>query len=186
VADRLAFVLPLPAEVFGAHAAEQGWRLAETDDADEDEVRQVWAVPGGTITFVDDTVIEVQYVELGTTQRGPVTDSLAAEFTYYTRDDCLAALDLAQPEATVCRALKLLAATAPGAHDENTADRVAAALRDDRENVRVAALMVVAYTKWVEFLPQVSELETTDPSTRVRGFAGNDRMLLDAVRRSNA
>ncbi|SER01168.1 hypothetical protein [Actinokineospora terrae] len=184
MARRLAFVLEIDPEVFAEHARDNGWDEAGADEEDEDRPRQRWDAPGGRVTFVDDTVVEVQYLDIEAEPSGPVEDAVKAEFTAYDKADCLGALDLAQPRETVVRALRLLACTAPGPVDNQVVEATTAALDDEREDVRVAALKVANYTRWTRLLPRVREVAESDGSDRVRRFAGNSRLLLEAVERA--
>jgi hypothetical protein len=182
---RLAFPLEFDPRVFAREARDHGWAEIEGGRGD-DENRPAWRyqVPGGELTFVDDTVVGVQYVAIAAEPPAPIREAIEVESTAYDRAECVDLLDLGEREAKVINCLKLLAVTAPGPFDQRLFDGVVAALRDEREEVRYWALKVPDYTEWPQFLPAVRELATADPRERIRRFAGNTRLLLEAVTRA--
>jgi hypothetical protein len=187
MARRLAFAMDLDSRVFALHAQDNGWTPGDAESAgppDEDRPAQQWQVPGGHLHFVDDTVIRVQYVDIAAEPAQPVEDAVKAEFTCYDKDDCLEVLNLDDPEETVCRALRLLTATAPGEFDPRVLQAAQQAMRDEREEVRVTALMISVYTMWQQFVPEISRLADGDPSPRVRRFADSYRFGLQISARA--
>jgi len=185
---RLAFVLEVDPDDFARLAQENGWTPvdagAEQDESsDEDRPERRWQVPGGEVRFVDDTVVEVQYVDISAEPSAPIEETIDAELRAYDKETCLQVLDLSKPEATVSHALRLLATTAPGDFDQRVFDATASALQDEREKVRYWALKIANYTEWTQFLPEVSRLASSDPSQTVRTFATNSKLLLEAIGR---
>lgn len=185
MARRLAFVLQIDPDVFALHAQDNGWDEVEIEENDDEDIpARLWQVPeGGEVRFVDDTAIECQYVEIDADSIDPIEAAIKEEFTCYDRQDCIDVLDLGQPEETVCHALRLLTCTAPGKVDQQVIDATVEALRDERENVRVAAVQIPTSTRWTEFLPEVTRLAKSDPSTRVQGFASNAKLILELMQR---
>lgn len=186
VARRLAFVLQIDPDVFALHAQDNGWTEIEIEENDDEDLpTRLWRVPqGGEVRFVNDTAIECQYVEIDVKSIDSIENSISEEFTCYDRQDCVDILDLSQPEETVCHALRLLTCTAPGEVDQQVIDATVEALRDERESVRVTAIQIPTYTRWPEFLPEVTRLAKSDPSKRVQGFAGNAKLILELTQRT--
>lgn len=182
---RLAVVLELDSEVFAEHARDNGWTevpIPENDD--EDRPIRLWQVPsGGEVRFVDETALPCQYVEITADDTAAIETAIADEFTCYDKQDCVEILDLGQPEETVCHALRLLACAAPGDVDQQVVETILPALADERENVRVTALRVPIATRWPAFLPEVTRLAADDPSDRVRHFATNAKLIIEAAER---
>lgn len=181
---RLAFALETHQDVFAFYAEERGWVevAPEATDFDEHLIR-TWQVPqGGMVRFVDDDAIDVQYIEISADSAESIEAAVQEEFTCYDKLDCLGLVDLRQREETVTHALRLLTCTASGGFDPAVFEVTSSALRDERENVRVAALRIPRYTEWGEFLPQVGETFSNDPSERVRGHAGNVKLILELTR----
>ncbi len=182
---RLAFVLQIDPGVFALHAQDNGWVEVEIEENhDEDRPARLWRIPDdGEVRFVDETALQCQYVEITADATDPVQAAINEEFTCYDRQDCVEVLDLSQGEDTVRHALRLLTCTAPGEVDQQVIDATVEALRDARENVRVAAVQIPIYTRWTEFLPEVTRLAETDSSKRVRSFAGNAKLILQLTQR---
>lgn len=180
MAHRLAFVLQIDPDVFALHARDNRWTEVKIEENhDEDRPARLWRVPdGGEVRFVNETALQCQYVEITADPTDPVEAAIKEEFTCYDRQDCIEVLDLTQREETVCHALRLLTCTAPGQCNQQVIDATVEALHDERENVRVAAVQIPLYTKWTEFLPEVTRLVGTDSSKRVRSFAGNAKLIL--------
>lgn len=185
MARRLAFVLQIDPNVFALHAQDNGWTEVEIEENDDDDrPARLWQVPdGGEVRFVDDTGMKCQYVEIDADPTDPIEIAIKEELTCYDRQDCVEVLDLTQQEETVCHALRLLTCTAPGEVDQQVIDATVEALRDERENVRVAAAKIPTSTRWTEFLPEVTRLAKTDPSKRVQGSAGNAKLILELTQR---
>ena len=187
MAHRLAFVLQIDPGTFASHARELGWEPADGAGrgSAQDPRAQRWRVPGGEVDFVDDTVTEVQYVDVDADPPEPVEEAITKDLLCYDRDDCLEIFDLGAPEETTCHALRLLTVTAPAAFDQRVFDAAIEAMSDDRENVRVAAMMIANYTRWDEFLPEIDHLASDDPSPRVRGLASNHQFVLGLAAKSS-
>lgn len=185
MARRLAFVLQIDPDVFALHAQDNGWTEAAIEENhDEDRPARLWRLPdSGEVRFVNETALQCQYVEITADPANPIEVAINEEFTCYDRQDCVEVLDLTQREETVCHALRLLTCTAPGEVDQQVIDVTVEALQDERENVRVAAVQIPVYTRWTEFLPEVTRLAETDPSKRVRSFAGNAKLILQLTQR---
>jgi hypothetical protein len=181
---RLVFPLTMDVSTFDEIAAEQSWPAAEDDQPqDEDAMAKVWQVPGGTLRFVDDELLQVQYVDVSANPSEPVVSVIERHFSGYDRDYCLAALDLDKGEAEVTHGMRLLAAVTTGPFDQRVYDVTVAALHDEREKVRYWALKVANYTRWRQFLDEARRLEKDDPSQTVRGFAGNTCVILELSNR---
>ncbi len=181
---RLVFPLTMDVGIFDEIAAEQSWPEAADDQPeDDDPPAKVWKVPGGTLRFVDDQLLQVQYVDVSADPPEPVVAVIEQQFTGYDRDYCLAALDLGKSEAEVTHGLRLLAAVATGPFDQRVYDATVAALHDGREKVRYWALKVASYTRWSQFLNEARRLEKGDPSQTVRSFAGNTRVIVELSNR---
>jgi hypothetical protein len=181
---RLVSPLTIDVRVFEELAAEQSWMEARDDGPeDEDAPSKVWQVPGGTLRFVDDQLLQVQYVEVCAVPCEPVLGVIERRFTGYDRDDCLAALDLGMAETQVTHGVRLLAAVSTGSFDQRVYDATVAAMRDTRDRVRYWALKVANYTRWPQFLDEARRLEERDPSQTVRSFAGNTRVILELSNR---
>lgn len=181
---RLVFPLTMDVGIFDEIADEQSWPETEDDQPeDEDAPAKVWQVPGGTLRFVDDELLKVQYVDVSADPPEPVVAVIEQQFTGYDRDYVLAALDLDKDEAEVTHAVRLLAAVTTGPFDQRVYDATVAALHDQREKVRYWALKVANYTRWPQFLDEARRLEEGDPSQTVRSFAGNTRVILELSNR---
>ena len=183
---RLAFTLETDLDVFACFAEERGWAEVISESTDFDgRPSRAWQVPqGGTVRFVDDDAVRVQYIEISAVLPESIEAAVQEAFTCYDKRDCVGLVDLRQGEETVTHALRLLACTAPGGFDPAVFEVVASALRDQRENVRVAALRIPRYTESVEFFPQVGQIFSNDSSQRVRGHAGNVKLILESTRTS--
>jgi hypothetical protein len=83
----------------------------------------------------------------------------------------------------VCYGLRRLACSAPGEVDQDVIDLAVEAMRDKRDDVRIAALQVPFHTRWTEFLPEVTRLAEPGSADRVRGFAGNAKLILELTER---
>lgn len=185
---RLAFVLQIDPDVFALHAHDNGWTEVEIDENDdEDRPARLWRLPDkGEVRFVDETALQCQYVEINADSTDLIESKIKEEFTCYDRQDWVDALDLTQAEKPVCHGLRRLACTAPGEVDQNVIDVATEAMRDNRENVRIAALKIPVHTRWAEFLPEVTRLAENEPSELVRGFAGNAKLILELTHRAPA
>lgn len=180
---RLVFPHPVELGSFERIATEQAWtELADDRPEDEDAPSKLWRVPGGSLRFVDDQLLEVQYVEVSARPCEPVVAAIEEQFSGYDQDYCLAALDLEMDEAQVTRGVRLLAAVTHGPFDPRVYDVTVAAMRDAREKVRYWALKVANYTRWPQFLGEARRLAAEDPSQTVRSFAGNTRVILELSR----
>ncbi|NHC13798.1 hypothetical protein [Motilibacter deserti] len=183
---RLAFVLEMSDEIFAAFAEERGWVGApqtERDSSEEDRFERTWQLAdgSGTVVFVDDALLEVQFVEVEASGELEVRKAIEEEFPCYDNEQCLASLDFEQEAVTVCRALDMLACTAPNRFDQNVFNATVRALADVREEVRVAALRIVRQTEWTDFLAVVTRVSLADPSDRVRRLAAGPRMILEVL-----
>ena len=70
---RLVFPLTMDVGIFDEIADEQSWPETEDDQPeDEDAPAKVWQVPGGTLRFVDDELLKVQYVDVSADPPEPV------------------------------------------------------------------------------------------------------------------
>jgi hypothetical protein len=181
---RLVFPLRMEVDIFDEIAADQSWPEVDDDlPEDDDAPAKRWRVPGGTLRFVDDQLVEVQYIDVSAEPLEPVVAVIEQQFTGYDRDYCLAALDLGNGEAEVTHAVRLLAAVASGPFDQRVFDATVAALHDEREKVRYWALKIAIYTRWPQLVDEARRLEKSDPSQTVRGFAANTRMILELSNR---
>ncbi len=185
MARRLAFVLQIDPDVFALHAQDNGWTEVEIEENhDEDRPMRLWRIPdGGEVRFVNETALQCQYVEINADPTDPVEAAINEESTCYGRRDWVEALDLTQAEEPVCHGLVRLACTSPGEIDRDVINVTIEGLRDERDNVRIAALKTPIYTKWAEFLPEVTRIAENDHSRAVRGFAGNAKLILELTQR---
>ncbi|MFI6723149.1 hypothetical protein NRF20_22270 [Streptomyces sp. R-74717] len=183
---KLAFVLETHQDVFAEFAQRSGWvrTLEDSEDFPSFDERSVWSwqVPqGGGVRFVDDDALRLQYIEISGDHAVQLEEAVQEEFTCYDKSDCLDIVDLNQDEEIVTHALRLLTCTSVGEFDQEVFDRAIAALDDEREDVRIAALRIPRYTEWVEFLSEVNRVYLSDPSGRVRAQAGNVKLILELI-----
>lgn len=175
---RLAVVLRHDPEDFAALAAHHGWvelsaRPAATAAGDaEGEAAPVrrWRVGDGELRLVDDLVVRQQRVEIDCAGEDAVSAAIEEEVTLYDRQTCLEVLDLTDAESTVCYALRMLTATAPGEADAGIVDAVRLALADPRETVRAFAFHVALATGWAEFHSDMQHAAADDHGNLVRRF----------------
>lgn len=184
---RLAFVLEVDPSRFAQFAGAYGWRKAETQlgsdgDVDSDRPEQGWRTPdGGEVRYVNDTVLPGQYVDIAADH---AEDVIREEFTAYDQSEAVEVLDLEQSEVTVCHALRLVACTAPGPFARQVFDVVIEAMHDERTEVQITALKTPRYTKWTEFLPEVTRLAAETQDDDVAGAAGTVQMLLEVTKQA--
>ena len=180
---RLTLARPISPETFAQYASSFGWRRSGKIKAKEG-YSDVGLLPvryqtsNGEVIFTSEELLETQSLDIVADPTGRIEQTVRGELVCYDLGECLGAVHLSDAEDTVCRALELLAATVPERLHQEVFDIASAALGDQREEVRVKGLHIPRYTRWVQFLPIVEHLAVSDPSTRVRGFASNLKLIL--------
>jgi len=181
MAVRLVFVDETSIRTFDSFAEGQGWEREAADpdpvNVDADRPFTAWRTSSGRVVFTNDTVIETQYAEVGADDD---ETAIRGAFTVHNLAETVAALDPGQAENAVFHGYELIAGAAgETSRDQSVVDATTSGFADERARVRRAALLVVQYTEWTEFLPDVQRLAESDPDQNVRDMAGNMQMLLE-------
>lgn len=162
-------------------AAAAGWDEVELDpDAYDSEnfPSRLWNHPGGTVRFVDDTVLRLQFVDIVP----PSAEAEAAirdRFEARERDELAGLVDLDAPAERVVRSLRRLAAglwRTP--YSEPIASLILDALDSPNDDIVGAAMSSVNRTRWTEFRPRVDELSGRTSDAWVRAAAENAQLRL--------
>ncbi|MEV6743184.1 hypothetical protein AB0N21_02065 [Streptomyces sp. NPDC051080] len=185
ISGRLVFVNEVSAGAFSDFAENQhNWTLNDERDPDadfdEDRPSVSWTTPVGLVTFIDDTVVRCQYIEMTVSSVVDVESKVREIFSCYDREEALANVDLEQDEVCVRRDYRLVACVA-GDYNHRVFELAVEGLRSSRSDIRESALIIPQYTHWVEFIPEVTRLGESDPDSTVRRIAGGISVLLEFV-----
>lgn len=181
-AARLVFDTEVSLDQFSEFSERQGWENVADDDPDLDEDRETsqWeAGNGNTVRFIDDSVVECQYVDFNGDDTSDLEELVRGSFTARNFTETMDDVDFEHPAEAVRQELRRLACAAPTDPDDRAVGIFTAAVQDPRSDVRFGALAIPYLTEWAECLPGVIELAENDQDDGVRSIARSTRVMLE-------
>jgi hypothetical protein len=171
-------------EQFQELARSAGWQLHNVVQPTEAQpYEEIWSVDGGagSAHYVEDDRIGVASVLTMGERAGELADLVRQGLSTVTPDEVLVWAyvvgESGDPGGRV-QALGYLAAVAPGEPSDAFVAVLEDALRDNRVEVRRAALYTCVYLSWLELVPLVESVREGDPDVTTRE---NAALVLAAI-----
>ncbi|MCC7173997.1 MAG: hypothetical protein IT159_02280 [Bryobacterales bacterium] len=172
---RLVFANVVREPAFAWAAGELGWQAAGGPREYAQSHEREW-LPRGTgasVTYVDDKLVEAQYLLVGGTQEevASVRESVSALAPFYTKDSIRVMLDPAAGSYNPILGLYVAALTAPPEAEPEILSWFRDAMAHSNPVLRRAAYFATSYPGWREFEPMLVKAGEEDPDAEARDLA---------------